>query len=141
MPTLSDVHEAMRESILPILLGNTREAHRLSARLFRRYGLVSLICGNQSIRDLFDPSSRTLRFPATDCDRLQVEALIALAEKNTSKILLLIPCSAHARNTVKQFEASLESRFLLMDADAALSDSPLSTMEHALLADAHSPLI
>lgn len=125
------VHETMRENILPILLDNTSEAHRLSAQLFRRYGLVSLILGKPRLRDLFDPSSHTLRLPHTDCERLRVEELIALAEKREGKLPILIPCSEEARETVKRFENVLESRFILLDADAALSASPLAKIQQA----------
>ena len=137
METVRDVHETMRENILPVLLDNTKTAHRLSARLFRRYGLVSLIFGRPSLRDLFDLSSHTLRLPHTDCDRLQVEELIALAAKSEGKLLLLIPCSDRARATVARFAPVLESRFLLLDADTALTASPLSDIQQAY---SHSPL-
>ena len=113
--------EIIREGVLPVLVDNTWEAHRLSARLYGRYGLVSLIVGIPLLRDLFDLSSRTLRTPPTDCDRLRIEQWLDLATKSKDKLLLLVPCSDRARDEVKCFAHVLESHFIILEPTSVLS--------------------
>lgn len=127
--------EILGESILPVLLDNTAEAHRLSSRIFRRFGIVSLICGKPHLCDWFDVSSQTLRLPTTACERLRVEELLALGESYDDVLLLLIPCSHTARTTVARYATVLESRFILSDTDAIFSSSPLTDIAHRLRTD------
>lgn len=116
-----NVYEAARQSLLPILVDNTSKAHRLSARLFRQFGVVSLIFGKPSVRDLFDVSSHTLRLPETACERLRIEELTDLARQSTDYLPVLIPCSDAARDLISQHACALEPYFLLSDAEAIFS--------------------
>ena len=119
--TAGNVCEQMGQDVLPLLLDNTHAAHRLANKIFRRFGIVSLIYGRPRMLDWFDASCYTLRFPKTDNERLQIEALITFAERNTGAILLLIPCSKTARETVARHTEELESRFMLANDRTALS--------------------
>ena len=116
-----DLYEATKEALLPILIDNTRKAHRLSARLFSCFGVVSLIFGKPRVIDLFDPSSQTLRFPETACERLQFEVLTDLAAKYRDAVPVLIPCSERAEEFIVRHEALLASHFILSDAEAIFS--------------------
>ncbi len=140
MTTARDVNETLKDGILPVLLDNTPEAHRLAGRLFRRFGVVSLICGRSRLRDLFDLSSQTLRLPQTDCDRLRVEELIAFVEKSEGMLPILVPCSDRARDTVTRYAAVLESRFILSDTDAIFSAPPLTALAQQLCDTPTQPL-
>jgi len=115
------VYKAARQSLLPILIDNTREAHRISAALFRRYGVVSMIFGKPRLRDLFDPSSQTLRLPDTTCERLRIEELTDLAQQSISYLPVLIPCSDGARDLLARHASTLESHFILADAETIFS--------------------
>ncbi len=119
--TNQSVYEAARQSLLPVLVDNTRAAHRLSARLFRRFGVVSLIFGKARLWDLFDLSSRTLRLPSTPCERLRIEELIELAKQSTDYLPVLIPCSDASREWIARHAAALESHYILADAETIFS--------------------
>ena len=121
-----NVYETARQALLPVLLDNTPAAHRLSARLFRRYGIVSLVFGKPRLRDLFDPTSHTLRVPFGACDRVQIEALIDLAQESDGYLPALIPCSDRARELVTRHKTDLESHFLLLDSESIFSLSLLT---------------
>ena len=127
--TARALRETANQSILPVLLGNTRQAHRLSSRLFRRCGVISVICGRPRLWDIADFTSVTLRMPKTNCERLTVEALIGFAEEYREPLLLLVPCSETAASTVARHEKALEHYFMRSDTEAILSSSPLSAFE------------
>lgn len=112
--------------IIPIFCGNTRLAHRLASRLFRRYGIVSLICGRARLWDFLDPATRTLRFPEPACDRLRIEELSALADLYADTLPVLIPCDADWERCLSENASLLESRFIFADPQSCLSGSPLS---------------
>ena len=119
--TNRSVYEAARLSLLPVLVDNTHTAHRLSARLFRRFGVVSLIFGKPRLWDIFDLSSRTLRLPTTASERLRIEELIALAQQSKDYLPLLIPCSDASREWIARHAAALESHYILADAETIFS--------------------
>lgn len=119
--TKQSVYEAARQSLLPVLVDNTREAHRLSVRLFHQYGVVSLIFGKPRLWDLFDLSSRTLRLPQTASERLRIEELTELAQQSTSYLPVLIPCSDASREWIARHAATLESHYILADAETIFS--------------------
>jgi hypothetical protein len=116
---------ALSEHLLPILCGNTRQAHRLSAQIWQRLGTSTLICGKPRLWDLFDPSSHTLRLPKSPSPRLLCEILIDLADAYPECLPVLIPCSAQARSFVEDYGALLETRYLLCDATRFFSQFPI----------------
>lgn len=134
---VGDVRETIR-CILPVLVDNTKKAHHTSARLYHRFGVVSLIFGKPRLWDLIDPSSQTLRLPHSDCERLRVEELIDLAKKSEDYLPVLIPCSDEARAFVARHRTSLEAHFILSDAETLLSDSPFVRTEDALRIQTHA---
>ena len=134
---VGDVRETIR-CILPVLVDNTKKAHRTSGRLYYRFGVVSLIFGKPRLGDFFDPSSQTLRLPPSDCERLRVEELIDLAKKQEDYLPVLIPCSDEALAFVTRNKTRLETYFILADADTLLSDSPFVRTEDALRIQTHA---
>ncbi len=127
--TARAIRETANQSILPVLLGNTGRAHRLSARLFRRFGVVSLICGRPSLSDLADFTSVTLRMPKTDCERLWIETIVGFAEEYREPLLLLVPCSKEAKSLLSTHASVLEEYGILLDEETVFSASPLSFFE------------
>ena len=132
--TKADIRDTLRHHVRPVLLGNTAEAHRLASRLFRRFGVISLICGKPRLRDLFDAASQTLRLPQNACERLCVEALLELARANDELILLLIPCSDEAKEITRRNKIALERCYMLSDADTLFTSSVLADTEQRLRA-------
>ena len=111
--------------LLPVLCGNTRQARRLASRIARTLGTVSLICGEPSLHDLFDPSYHTLLLPKKPSDRLTLEALIDLGEAYPDRLLVLVPCSEKADRFVKNFRDRLESHYVLRAPDDFFSLPPV----------------
>ena len=112
--------------LLPVLCGNTKRAHRLSAKILRRLGTMSLICGDPHLRDLFDPSSLLLRLPKHPSERLLVEALMTLPDSYPDRLPVLVPCSKEAERFVREHAAVLETRYLLRDEESLFFHPPLS---------------
>ncbi len=119
---------ALEESILPVLCDNTRIAHRISLRIYNRHGIVSFIFGKKRFSDLLDISSQTLKFPITNEARLLAEELIEFSEKYPDMLPVLIPCSKSAEAFIKEFEPTLESRYIIAEPKVFLSDSPFEKL-------------
>ena len=78
----SHLKELLRESVLPVILQNGLSAHRLSMRIFRRYKIVSLLCGNRkSLLDTLDLSCGFMRLFRTSDERIAAEQLCDLADE------------------------------------------------------------
>ena len=104
----------LREGIVPVVLDNHREGHRLAARLYRTFGLPSLVCGaRRSFWDLLDPFSafRPLSLGEKN-SRLLSEQLTDLAAEYEDCFLLLIPLHREDRDTIRESGELLESRFV-----------------------------
>lgn len=127
--TAQAIRDTANQCILPVLLGNTGRAHRIAARVFRHFGVLSLICGTPRLLDLADFSSVTLRMPKTEHERLTVDTLIDFAEQYPEPLLLLVPCSASAAAVVAHHKEVLESYFMLSDGESIFTSSPLTDFE------------
>lgn len=105
----------LREEILPVILGNSLSAHRLSLHLYLRYGLSSLVCAeHRAWSDTVDPTAGF--YPLTEGnDRLLCEQLRDLSERYEGCQLLLIPASKNERTRLERCAHSLESAYLLID--------------------------
>lgn len=112
--------------ILPVLCGNTATARRLSAKILRRLGTVSLICGRSRWLDLLDPTFHLLRLPKMPSDRLIVEALTDVATAYPDRLPVLIPCSEEARRLIDSHRTVLETRYLIREADCFFDSPPVA---------------
>lgn len=130
--TQREIRETIGNNTFVVLLDNTPAAHRLSLRLYFRFGIVSYICGEPRTRDLIDFSSRTLRIGKTSCARLRAEELTALADSQAPLLPLLIPCSKEACEFAARYAEILEGHYLLLDARTALVRSPLTAAAERL---------
>ena len=128
----NDAYLALEESVLPVLLDNTKTAHRVSRRIFDRHGTVSFIFGKKRFWDIFDISSQTLKNPMTDQTRLIAEELVAFVEKYPDMLPVLIPCSKNAEIFIKEFEKTLESRYIIASPSVFLSGSPFEKLMTSL---------
>lgn len=116
----------LEASLLPVLCGNTKEAHRLSAQILRRLGSVSLICGRPRLSDLFDPSCQNRYWPKHASPRLMAEVLLDVVDAYPDRIPVLIPCSDEARALVTTYGTMLQTRYLLRDADSLFASLPVA---------------
>lgn len=108
-----ETKDLLRQGIVPILLGNHRVAHRLSARLYRTYGIPSVLCGSRrTVWDFLNPASAFRRLSREGASRLVAEQLADLAAEYEDCFLLLIPLCEEDRALIRSHAELLESRFI-----------------------------
>lgn len=108
-----ETKELLRQDILPVMLGNGLSAHRLAARIFARYGVVSVLCGaRRGFFDCLDPTSVFLRLSRKDSARLFAERLTDFADAHEELLCLLVPMTADASALVSEQAPLLETRFV-----------------------------
>ena len=114
---------------VPYILGNSRASHRLSARIYRRFGIVSVICDDRrSLLDLLDISSRSVLLTHTDSPRLVCEQLIWLATQNDYTLPILIPTDTRYIKMLDTERDHLEACFVISSKEKVLTSSPLSSL-------------
>lgn len=121
------IKEEARLYFIPFILGDNAKAHKLSLKIFRKYGIVSLILDSKrGAANLWDFSSRFTRLTPSISDALTVTQLLDLARQTKYTLPLLIPCSDEYETLVKENSAELESEFVIMSADFSFSSSPFN---------------
>ena len=121
------IREEARLYFVPFLLGDTMTAHKLSFKIFKRYGIVSLILDTKkTVVDLWDFSSRFKTISQNKNQEITVMQLKDLAAQTQYTLPLLIPCSDEYADLVKKHSSELESEFIILNADISLEDSPLA---------------
>ncbi|MBP3369154.1 MAG: hypothetical protein J6L85_00245 [Clostridia bacterium] len=120
------IRDEARLYFVPYILGNNPTAHKLAARIFRKFGIVSLICDDhRSARDLIDMSSKTLMLTPTDSPRLLAEQLISLAAQNKYTLPIIISTDERFQSMLDRERELLEHTFVFADADSLFDSSPL----------------
>ena len=121
--------ENARAYFLPFILGNTKQSHKLSQKIFNKYGIVSLICDSRRhALDLLDFSSRSIRLCHTDSPRLLCEQMIALADQSPYTLPLIIPISEEYVRMTDDVRDVLETRFIISSPDELFTRSPLASI-------------
>ncbi len=128
----SDKYLALEQYVLPVLFDNTIEAHRISLRIFNYHGIASFIYGKRRFIDIFDISSKTLKFPDTNEERLIAEELIEFADKYSDMLCVLIPCSKKAKYLADRFSEELEARYIIANPSDFGSSSPIEYLARSL---------
>lgn len=122
--TRRERRELMRESIVPVLLDQSKNAHLMAWRLFLKWGVTSFLCGTKkSPMTSLDP---VCRFLQTDrrVDRLAAEQLTDFAETGSDCLFLLIPLTGADRAFAKEYASTLESRMIVADPDTLFERAP-----------------
>ncbi len=113
-----------RNYFVPYLLGNSKKAHGLSLRIYKKFGIVSVICDSRrSFWDILDPTSMTAVLVSTDSSRLVAEQLISLTDETYGALPLLIPISNEYANAISCERETLERRFIICEPDELFSPS------------------
>ena len=108
-----ETRELLRDDILPVILGNGIDAHRLASRLLARYGVACTLCGERrNLLDWFDLNASFFRISRKRGSRLAAEQLADLAEENRDRFLLLVPMTDADRVLIGEQAELLESRFV-----------------------------
>lgn len=119
--------EEARLYFVPYILGNTRAAHKLAYRIYRKFGIISVICDRRrSLCDLFDPTSRPVVLSSTDSPRLIAEQLVELTRQTQYTLPLIIPVCEEYERMAQSERATLEHSFVICDAQTLFERSPLA---------------
>ena len=123
------IREEARSYFIPFLLGDNEVSHKLSRRIYKKYGIVCFIIDDRMTpADFWDFSSRFLRMPKVKSNELFALRLIDLAEQSEFTLPLLIPCSKEYSNAVELSREALEPIFVICDPEDALTSSPLNVI-------------
>lgn len=119
--------ENAREYFVPYILGNTPTSHRIAARIFCKYGIVSLICDEKSSPlCALDPTCRYLHLSPSDEPRIIAEQLLSLCEQQQYVLPIIIPVVPKYHKAVEAERDTLEHKFVIADKDTLFSSSPLA---------------
>lgn len=123
----SSIRKEAKLYFLPFILGNNKNAHKLSKKIYRRYGIVCFILDKKRVlSDIFDFSSRFLPITDTKNDALTVKEIIYLANQEQYTLPILVPCSKEYRELVEKNRELLEAIFVLSNEDTVINTSPLN---------------
>ena len=123
----SSIRKEAKLYFLPFILGNNKNAHKLSKKIYRRYGIVCFILDKKRVlSDIFDFSSRFLPITDTKNDELTVKEIIYLANQEQYTLPILVPCSKEYRELVEKNRELLEAIFVLSNEDTVINTSPLN---------------
>ena len=127
--SIRSVGDEARLYFVPYILGNSRHSHKICAKIYKRFGIVSLICDERrSLLDLFDLSSRSIELTDTDSPRLVSEELIWLATQNDYVLPRLIPVSEKYQKMIECERERLESCFVISSEQEIFTSSPLASL-------------
>lgn len=116
------------ETVVPVILSNSIQAHFRALRWQSRYGIASVLCGQR--KNIFDMLSLDSGFLLLDGERgrLAAEQLIDFAEDWRECILVLIPVTDSDRAFISQNIEVLESRYLI-SFDGGIDSLPIDSPE------------
>lgn len=124
-----DVRESARQYFVPYILGNTALAHRLSARIFFRYGILPIVCDESySLLGALDPTCRYITLSPSGEPSLIADQLIALCEQQPYTLPMIIPTNERYAEIVKAERERFEHKFVLADSKTLFSSSPLANI-------------
>ena len=125
--TKEQIRDELRERMVPILLSHSPKAHLVAWRLFGKYGVVSFLCGTKKSFWLrLDPVCRFLRLNRRE-NRLAAEQLADFVEAFGDCLFFLLPITAADNSFLSEYAPFLESRLIVTDAKALLSEIPFAS--------------
>ena len=122
--TRRERRDLMRESIVPVLLDQSKAAHLLAWRLFWRWGVTSFLCGEKkSPLTSLDPVCHFLRTDRGEA-RLAAEQLTDFTESARDCLFLLVPLTEADRAFAAAYAPALESRMIVADPQSIFRHAP-----------------
>lgn len=118
----------LRESIIPVILGDNLRAHLLALKIFFSFGVVSYVCDvKRSPLSFIDPCTR--HFPLFSKSRggVVLESLAYLSS-SPDYLLLLVSCDKELDAVIEQNRDHIEAGFIITDKEALFTSSPLSRL-------------
>ena len=127
----SEIRKEAKEYFVPIILGNGSSARGLARRIYRKYGIISLILDEKgSLLQLLDPTNRFFKLTPAKSSAFTALQLLDLASQMPYTLPLLIPCTNKYLKAVEENRELLESSFVISRAETVLSDSPLKIIQN-----------
>ena len=116
----------LKDSVIPMLLGDSFAAQFLALRLYLRCGVVSYICDTK--KSLFSLINPAVRYFPLFCSQNCNNALNSLsyAAANSDYLPILVPCSHLYADFVENNREFLESRFIISDRSSVFSCPPIA---------------
>ena len=106
--------EALKTSVVPILVGDGLKARLLAAKVFMKYGVHSVICDEkQSAWRFVVGFGGFYKIIRTHDPRLLCEELERISELSAGGVLIIAPCSNIFSDLVSECEREIEKRFVI----------------------------
>ena len=123
-----DAKNMLRDSVIPMLLGDSFAAHWLAFKVYFSCGVVSYVCDSKkSLLSLINPAVRFFPlFVSDSCDSAVFS--LSYAADNTDYLPILVPCSDRFSAFVDSYRDHLEARFIVSDRSSLLSSIPMSEL-------------
>ena len=122
------VRKDARSYFVPFLLGSNRLSRRISARIFRKYGIVSYIASpRRSLWDILCLTGRALTLSSEQADIICQE-LISLGTMEPYTLPLLIITDKRYEALLEKHKTILEQHFVICSHESLFSSSPLADL-------------
>ena len=123
----SEAKELLRQCVVPVILGNGIAAHLLASRLFLKYRVPSLVCGQRrNVTNLMNPFCDFFRLYRQKDGRLAAEQLTDLADAYGDCLFVLIPLSEADQVMLRHHRNFLESRYLICSPKRLFEQPPFA---------------
>ena len=122
-----EMRKEARQYFIPFLLGNNAISHKLSKRIYKKYKIICYILDTkQTLADIFDFSSRTLKLTKASNTVLTATELVYLSEQTPYTLPILVPCSEEYKRLTDEHRELLEASFVLSSKEELLNGYPLN---------------
>lgn len=119
----------LKDSVIPVILGDNAGAHLLALKIFLSCGVVSYVCSaKRSALSFIDPFAKHFPLFCESGSAAALESLTYIAS-NPDYLPILIPCTKEFSALVSENSELLESRFIISDSDTALRAYPLRDLK------------
>ena len=124
----ADAKNMLRESLIPVLVGDCPRAHLLAARIYFRTGIVSYVCDEKrSPLSFIDPFSKYFPLFSRSHGGVALDSL-KYAASCPDYLPLLVICDNALSDFVEKYRDALEASFIIADRKTLFDVPPLSEL-------------
>ena len=121
-----DSKNMLRQTVIPVLLGDCARSHLFALRIYLRCGIVSYICDDRRrAADLINPTTKFFSLGSKKDARVICDILDYLASSK-DYLPIIIPCNEYYRAFISENREFLEARFILSDTESFFEEKPMS---------------
>ena len=122
-------NDMLRESVIPVLLGDSAAAHLLAFRIYLRFGITSYICDSKrGLLGYIDPFSKFFSVGDPAEPRAVLDALDYLSA-GKDYLPIILPCCDRFSELTEKNRDFLEARFILSDRASFFNKKPMSVLK------------